>query len=490
MKINSIRFKTTILYSCILGVILVCFSIFISHSVKRILNKNADDELKLKAEQISATINAYGEISGGQLPPTSLMRQFLSDDTDVVVPGKDAIDKLWEKHRWILGENKDIFLITDIEGRVLMQSDNMPTGASGQIRLLSFTRSKYVEFSDLKVDSAPFRKICFPFTFTSRKPVVLYLAVPMSPVNRVLSQLLAVIITGITGALLLSLFVGSFLTRKILQPVTEVTLTANNISQKNLGVRIPASALDEEMRLLVDSFNQMIDRLERSFMHINEFSSHAAHELKTPLAIIKGELELALSSENSREEDRRVMTVALQEVEQLIKITKDLLLLAKFEYNQNIFKMERMDLAVFMEDIYQHSKLLAAEKDIVLGSSLVKDPLWVEADATHLRRLFFNLVHNAVKFTPAGGQINISTEVVDQKVLVRIKDTGEGISPADLQKIFDKFFSVPRHGRTEAPGNGLGLCLARSIARAHGGDISVESEINKGSVFTVSIPLA
>jgi len=489
MKINSIRFKTTILYSGILGIILVCFSIFIFHAVKNILHENTDHELKLKAEQVVATINAYGEISSGQLPPTSLMREFLSDNVEDASPEKEAIDKLWNKHRWLLGEHKDIYLIADFDGGILMQSDNMPASARSQIELLCQSRMKGNEFYNLRTGNLLFRGISYPFTFLSRKPYVLYLAVPMNQTYRVLSHMLVALISGISGVLFLSLFIGSFLTRRILMPVRKVTLTANNISQSNLGVRITTESLDEEMRLLVDSFNQMIDRLEHSFKHINEFSSHAAHELKTPLAIIKGELELALSATNSREEDRRVMTVALQEVENLIRITKDLLLLAKFEYNQNIFKMERMDLTAFIGDVYQHSCLLADEKGIALELNNTKAPLWVKGDAIHLRRLFFNLLHNAVKFTPLGGAITLSVRVVDNTAAVVVKDTGDGISPGDQLKIFDKFFTVAKHSRVEFAGNGLGLCMARSIARAHGGDIFVVSELKKGSVFTVTIPL-
>jgi heavy metal sensor kinase len=311
----------------------------------------------------------------------------------------------------------------------------------------------------------------------------------LTPVERVLSKLLIVIVVGIMAILLISLFIGSFLTRKILKPVTEVTRVANNISQRNLGVRIPEQSLDYEMQLLVGSFNEMIGRLERSFTHINEFSSHVAHELKTPLAIIKGELELALSGEETREEDRRVMTVALQEIDRLIKIIKDLLLLAKFEYKLNVFKMERMDLSEFVRNVYQHSKVLASEKNIQLDLSIPEGAIWIEGDAVHLRRLFFNLVHNAVQFTPASGEIRISVDVGAGQVRVSVRDSGVGIALEDQARMFEKFYRVRSMEQPETPGTGLGLCLARSIARAHGGDIVFESILKKGSTFTVILPL-
>jgi heavy metal sensor kinase len=488
MTTNSIRFKASVLYSSILCVILVSFSTYLFHATKRILYQNIDDELWLKAEQIVGTVNAYGEISGGKMPPMTLMRQFLSDTEEPPV-AKEAIDKLWEKHRWLLGEHNDIFQVVDMTDQVLMRSDNMPVGAGRLINRQSSIRSKEINYMDLRLSGVPFRVMSYPFTFASRRPLILQLAMPMSPVNHVLSQLLTVIVLGIIGVLVMSIFIGSFLTRKILKPVEDVTRTANNISQGNLSVRIPEEELDDEMKLLVDSFNQMIDRLDRSFTHINEFSSHVAHELKTPLAIVKGELELALSGENSRDEDRRVMKVSLQEVDRLIKIIKDLLLLAKFEYSLNIFKMERMDLAEFIKDIYQHSKVLAAEKDIRLDLICPEREIWIQGDTTHLRRLFFNLVHNAVKFTPQGGEIILRVEYRDSTALVSVKDTGEGISPKDQARIFEKFFTIPGPDKKETPGTGLGLCLARSIARAHGGDIGFESAPKKGSTFTVYLPL-
>jgi len=163
--------------------------------------------------------------------------------------------------------------------------------------------------------------------------------------------------------------------------------------------------------------------------------------------------------------------------------------LAQFEYKLEIFKMEKMDLTPFLKDIYQHSKVLAAEKNINLELSTKDDPLWMEGDATHLRRVFFNLIHNAVKFTPAGGGIQIITEVVGQQVFISIKDTGIGIPQEYQDKVFDKFYRIRAAEQQPMEGNGLGLSMARAIARAHKGDITFESEVDKGSVFKVNLPI-
>ena len=487
MITNSIRFKTSILYTSILCLILVAFSMYLFHAVRKILYQNIEEELRIKADQITVTIDAYGEVTGGKLPPMSLMQQFLSD-TGETPAGKGVMDKLWEKHRWLLGAHNDFFRVVDVKGDVVLQSEDLPAGAGLLFDRYLSVHAGAEQFADLQFNGTSFRGISYPFTFNYHQPFILQLAVPLTSAQHVLSRLLTVMMSGIAGILLLSLFIGSFLTRRILKPVTEVTRTANNISQRNLSVMISERALDHEMRLLVGSFNQMIGRLEKSFSHINEFSSHVAHELKTPLAIIKGELELALSGEDIQEEERRVMTVALQEIDRLIRIIRDLLLIAKFDSKFDIFKMERMNLTEFLKDVYRHSEVLALEKNIRLGLLIPDQELWIQGDIVHLRRLFFNLIHNAVKFTPSDGEIQVRVSPEAKKVLISIKDTGVGIAPEDQARIFEKFFRVRSAERQETPGTGLGLSLARSIARAHGGDIVFESILKQGSTFTVTLP--
>ena len=308
-------------------------------------------------------------------------------------------------------------------------------------------------------------------------------------IQRILYKLEVAIMSGIVFVLLISIFVGMYLTRRVLKPVEEVTRVANHITQKNLNMRIPIRELDKEMEELVASFNHMIERLEQSFAHVNEFSSHVAHELKTPLAIIKNELELAINSGNSKQENERVMVVTLNEVDRLIRIIKDLFLLAKLEYKLNIFKMEKIDLTDFLKDVYQHCQVLASEKNISLELIIVDHPIRIQGDAVHLRRVFFNLLHNAVNFTLPGGTIKIVNEVRENQVFVSVEDTGIGIAAADKGRIFEKFYRVRRAEQEDVGGHGLGLCMARAIARTHGGDITLQSEINKGSTFTVILPI-
>jgi signal transduction histidine kinase len=488
MITNSIRFKTSVLYSGILCIILACFSIYLFDTNRQTLYEETKQDLKIKARQIETFLDAYASISPKNSTPASLMNQFLSSNGEDV-PGKAIIDQLWTQDSKSLGLGNDYFRILSPRGRVRFRSDNLTNEIEGAFIVQFPAHSDTIRFTNLQFNKAAYYGISYPFRFANRNSFVIQLVTPLASIQRILSRMVIFIIIGIVAILLMTLFVGSFLTRRILKSVTDVTMTANNISQKNLNMRIPQHKVDHEMAELVGSFNRMIERLEQSFAHINEFSSHVAHELKTPLAIIKSELELALVGGNSKEEDMRVMNVTLGEIDRLIKTIKDLLLLAKLEYKLNIFKMEQIDIIEFLKEIYQQSKILTDQKNITLKLDIPDHPVLIHGDAVHLRRILFNLLHNAVKFTPEQGEIKIFAEVRGEKIFISVKDTGIGIASADQPRIFEKFYRIRRIDQDDAGGSGLGLCMARAVARSHGGDITFESVSGQGSTFMVILPL-
>ena len=302
--------------------------------------------------------------------------------------------------------------------------------------------------------------------------------------------MLVFIVVAVGATLILTVFLGSIFASGILNPVRHIAETANAISHKGLHGRVAEMQTDEEIRYLVKSFNDMLDRMEESFKHISEFNSLVAHELKTPLAILRGEMELALSDDLTVEEHRKVLQTGMEETNRLIKIVKDLLLLANLDYRQDIFKFEQLDITDFIREICENGRILAKEKSIAITTEIPEESLLIESDRVHLRRLFFNLIHNAVKFTPSGGNIHISIQTHHQKALIAIKDSGIGLSPEDQSRLFTKFFRAGnKEQRVSEPGNGLGLSIAQSIAKAHQGGIAVFSEMGKGSVFTVTLPL-
>ena len=309
------------------------------------------------------------------------------------------------------------------------------------------------------------------------------------PVDLLQRNKLLCILIPIPVTLLFGYFIGRVIVVRILRPIKEITDTANNITHEDLSLRVKAENIDEELRSLIQAFNDMVSRLGESFEYITDSSSYIAHELKTPIAIIRGESEFALKKERDKEEYKRVISVSLEETKRMLKIIEDLLLLTKMNYQPDVLKFEQIELTQFIGIIYEQAKILASSKNIIVNIDIPQEAGTINADELHLRRLFLNLIDNAIKFTPASGSISISLEYENQKAIVSIIDTGIGIEEENLPKLFDKFFRIDGTVKDAAPSSGLGLSIAQSIAELHGGEISVTSRAGQGSNFTVSIPL-
>ena len=297
------------------------------------------------------------------------------------------------------------------------------------------------------------------------------------------------ILVPIPLTLLFGCFVGRMITARILKPIREITDTANNITHEDLSLRVKTEDVDEELRLLIEAFNGMVSRLGESFEYIRDSSSYIAHELKTPLAIIRGESEFALKKEREKEEYKRVIGICLEETMRMLKIIADLLLLTKMNYQPGVLNFERIDLTQFMRIIYEQAKMLASKKKIAVNIDIPEEPGIINADELHLRRLFLNLIDNAIKFTPSGGSIGISLRYKSRRAVVSVVDTGIGIEEENLPKLFDKFFRIDGKTKDNSPSSGLGLSIAQSIAQLHDGEISVISRAGQGSNFSVFIPL-
>lgn len=293
----------------------------------------------------------------------------------------------------------------------------------------------------------------------------------------------AIVIIALTGSMFF------LLTRRILASVEDIAVTTRNINLKSLSGRVSAANLEREMEYLAKSINMMLERLERSFEYIKEFSSSIGHELKTPLAIIKGESEIALRKERQAEDYRKALRVNIEEANRMIRIVEDLVFLAKLDYNPDNIRKEIFDFIPFFADIQNRTQTLVKQKQIELTAAISEGPVTIEGNQLHLSRLFFNLIQNAVKFTPAGGRIDLAVRPAGKVLRISVSDTGPGISEEDSPKIFQRFFHKEK-SQTEGAGSiGLGLSIAKSIARFHNGDIEVKSKPGEGAAFTVILPI-
>lgn len=290
-------------------------------------------------------------------------------------------------------------------------------------------------------------------------------------------------------SLALALGGGWWLMRRALAPVAALTQGAERLNEHNLGQRLPSTGNGDELDRLTEVFNAMTERLNQSFLRIREFTLHASHELKTPLTVIHGELETALQDGTLTTAQRERLESELDEVQRLTRIVDGLTLLTKADAGQIALGREPVPLGDLVQEACADAQSLARPRSIQVSLADC-EPLTVSGDRHRLRQLLLNLVDNAVKYNDPGGNVTVSLRRAADAAEIRIANTGKGIAPELLPRIFEPFFRCdPSHSQT-VEGCGLGLSIARWIAGAHGGTIQVLSAPNQLTTATVRLPLS
>ena len=286
--------------------------------------------------------------------------------------------------------------------------------------------------------------------------------------------------------LLVAAAVGWFMARRAVSGVEAVTRTARKISEGSLQERVPVKPTGDEIDQLATTFNQMLDRIQALVTEIKEMNDNIAHDLRSPIARIRGLAEVTLTTGKSPA-DFEVMTAStIEECDRLLDMINTMLAISKTEAGVEKVSYDKVDIATLIGNACELFEPLAEEKNVALRCHAPEKTM-VLGDARMLQRMLANLLDNAVKYTPPGGAVEISLSESEKKdVTIAIRDTGIGISEADLAHVFERFYRCDR-SRSQ-PGTGLGLSLARAIARAHGGDIAVMSALDQGSTFTITLP--
>ena len=287
----------------------------------------------------------------------------------------------------------------------------------------------------------------------------------------------------------LALAGGWWLMRKALAPVTAITLAAEKIHERNLSERLPRTGNGDELDRLTEVFNAMTARLHDSFTRIREFTLHASHELKTPLTILRGETETELADESLMPDQRERAISRLEEYHRLSRIVSGLTLLAKADAGQIKLAKEPVRLDELVRDVFADAQILAQSSDLELKLAACEHAT-VNGDRNRLRQLLLNLVDNAVKYNVAQGRITMGLLHAHDGIEFVITNTGFGIPPEVLPRVFDRFFRGDPAHSSDIEGCGLGLSIAQWIATAHDGQIKIVSEPNKETTITVHLPLS
>jgi two-component system, OmpR family, heavy metal sensor histidine kinase CusS len=316
---------------------------------------------------------------------------------------------------------------------------------------------------------------------------VLLLA-PLADVDHELGELLVALCTAVPVALVLCGGVAYLLARKALAPVERLHRLTAEITAERLDRRLPVERPDDELGRLARTINEMIARLERSFAEVRRFTADASHELRTPLAAIRAEAEVALARPLSAADHQELLGSVLEECERLTRLTDQLLALAREDAGAPA-AYRPLDLAALVGGVAETMRPLAEARSLCLEHSAAEG-LAVRGDEGRLRQVFYNLLDNALKYTPAGGAVEVRAARQGGEAVVSVRDTGVGIAAEHLPRVFDRFYRADK-GRSRAEGGtGLGLSIARSIVLAHGGRIDLVSASGQGTVCTVTLPVA
>jgi signal transduction histidine kinase len=276
--------------------------------------------------------------------------------------------------------------------------------------------------------------------------------------------------------------------RQLAEITTEVAAITDG---RSLHRRLALSEETTDFADLVTTLNAMIGRLETSFGALRRFTADASHELKTPLAVLRADVERAMHDSSSQTERMVALEEALQEVRRMTDLVESLLTLARADEGRFDIYREPIELQPLVQEVYETALILGEAQGVTVNLPFTTDVV-VMADRTRLRQLFLNLVTNAIKYTPAGGKVELGLGRHPDNVTFAVRDTGIGISAADFPHVFERFWRADRvrSRMSERGGFGLGLAISQWIAQAHGGTLTASSRLGRGSLFTVTLPIA
>ncbi len=322
-----------------------------------------------------------------------------------------------------------------------------------------------------------------------RAPYYVAIGTSYSDNERTLRDYTWIFVGVIPGALLLGSLLGYFMAGRALTPVRAVAQAAQAISGTNLSMRIPSRDAGDELDYLILTFNRMIERLQESFEQMRQFSADVSHELRTPITAIRGQLEVALFTAETTDQYREAMFNALTDIDRLSQIVRALLLLSQAESGQLVLQKARLNLCEVVDDLVEQFQIPAEAAGVSLTAELPAECV-AEVDRVQIERMITNLLSNALKFTPEGGEVKVSLRMEEDEIQLAVKDTGRGIPTEYLPHIFDRFYRVPGKGTAPGPeqGLGLGLSFVLWIAKAHEGRVEVASTLGKGTCFTIHLP--
>ena len=467
MNVHSLRFRLTAWYAGFLAGALLLFCLSVYLGLARYLDWNVKRIMDEQSRSIGTELLTQFPVKGSEWLAREINEAYAPDVNDHfirVTQGSDTI-------LYLSGAPKDgsfdpahIPLPNPRAEKDYSSKIEIPGGRHLLVRGLIF----------LKADGSR---------------VVIESGVPYQQIENILHGLVLTLAVYMPFIVSLAVLGGYWLMRRSLQPVDEITTRADKITSTNLSERLPVIKTGDELERLSRSLNGMIARLEDAFQHINRFSADASHELRTPLTILHLELEGIIQNRELSPEIADQIGSALEETHRLSSIVESLLVISRLDAGDMQMECVPLDLGELASSTAEQMRLLAEEKSIEMHCDATSS-VYVKGDRSRLKQVIVNLIDNAVKYTPRGGQVEIKVSADPKRACLEVSDNGVGISAAVLPHVFERFYRADKARSRDSGGVGLGLAIVKAICTAHGADIRIASTEGQGSRFTVEIPLA
>jgi heavy metal sensor kinase len=307
-------------------------------------------------------------------------------------------------------------------------------------------------------------------------------------IEEVSDSLLQEMLMAIPFILVAAALSGLFLANRALRPIANLTRIAQEISAGgDLSRRIADKGALDELGRLSQTFDRMLERLQASFEQQKRFAADASHELRTPLTAIKGRIGMILQQPRTQTQYQETLQQVEHQVDRMVRLTNDLLLLSRLDSHHFSWNPIAINVSQLLEATLEQMQQLALERRLRLVKEIEQD-LVIQGDADYLIRVFVNLLDNAIKYTPAQGTVTVQAIAQRSEVCVIVSDTGRGIAPEHFGHLFERFYRAEADRSRQTGGTGLGLAIAHEIVRLHGGRLTLQSELNQGTTFTIQLP--
>ncbi len=452
--IKSTRFKTTLWYSGLFLTLEIIIGITVFLYLKHNMEQDLDQSLSKQAEMI------YNFVKESKIDLSSFQPDSLYSSADELV-----YDLIFEA---VTLNPRNSYVQVELNGNMLFKTQNLidqkipfPEVPPNKIVIKNFNNNRLSEYA---IRTAYLKKNNYKIT----------VAYPSHLIEETLTNLTDIYVIVAPLFFIFSIVGGSILSAGSLKRIDKITKRTDEITTQNLNDKIPGEEFNDEYGRLVHTMNRMIKRIKTSIDYMNQFSIAASHELKTPLTILRGEVEVALRHPKTPEQYREILKSNYEEVLRLINIVDRLFLVSRFDNKLIKANMKQLNLTDFLESTIETLGYLTSDKnnDLILKAD---DDIQVEADPGLIRQVMTNLIENAIKYGFEDEPILITAKQSEQMVRISVINKGEGICEEDRIKIFDRFYRVETSRSRKTGGTGLGLSIVKSIINLHSGDIDVKS---------------